>query len=73
MLCPNCGNQIPDNSKWCPNCGQGTKKVQLIRVCQLPVRYSQIILLSNPTIRPSNLYIPHNLHSSQLMMNLVLV
>lgn len=27
MLCPNCGNQIPDNSKWCPNCGQGTKKV----------------------------------------------
>lgn len=25
MYCPNCGKAIPDNSKWCQYCGQGTK------------------------------------------------
>ncbi len=23
-FCPNCGNQLPDGSKFCPNCGAGT-------------------------------------------------
>ena len=26
MICTNCGNEIPDSSKWCPNCGQGVKR-----------------------------------------------
>ena len=24
MYCPNCGKVIPDSSKWCQYCGQGT-------------------------------------------------
>ncbi|MGN1183098.1 MAG: zinc-ribbon domain-containing protein, partial [Faecalibacillus sp.] len=27
-FCPNCGNQIPDDSRFCPNCGVTLQDMQ---------------------------------------------
>lgn len=49
MICTNCGNEIPDSSKWCPNCGQGVK-----RPAPAPQSYPQ-----QPVNNPSSGYNSH--------------
>lgn len=43
MFCSNCGENIPDNSKWCPKCGHATQ----ISSASVPVKLDEPNILLN--------------------------